>query len=79
MYIGMRQSVDHSMESVCLCVHACARCAPMHAAAPCVCLYMFYLRQKKREAFRPFPLSGLIGMLIMSLWVGYQCVFVKDP
>lgn len=54
-------------------------CVQPHGAFACI--FEFYFGPKSVWGGGPPgpPLSALIGMLIMSLWVGYECVFVKDP
>ncbi len=66
-------------------IHACAQCAFMHGVVfvECICMCVWILFMVKKGRPWGLLLPGLIGMLIMSLWVGYlcvcMCVFVKDP
>lgn len=59
----------------------CAMCFHARRRISTVCLHVCFISiygLKKNKKTRPWGplLPGLIGMLIMSLWVGYQCVCV---
>lgn len=69
--------------------HACVQCAFMCGVVfvGCICMLVWILFMAKKGRPWGLLLLGLIGMLIMSLWLGYQCacvcmcvwVFLKDP
>lgn len=53
-------------------------CVALYLYAVFACVFEFYLWLKKKERPRGLRLPGLIGKLIMSLRVRYQCVYVCE-
>lgn len=74
-----------SFHGISMFMHSCL-CAMCFHAWRCICMVYLHVCLNsiygfKKRRPRGLLLPGLIGKLIMSLWVGYHCVcmFVKDP